>query len=79
MNDDAGVNALPPVHDLQGLHFEHPGGDDPRRGVVRMQYTDQSGKWHALALPAQQALYLMSLLREWSADEGLDPRYPPQT
>jgi hypothetical protein len=44
-----------------------------------MQYTDQSGKWHALALPAQQALYLMSLLREWSADEGLDPRYPPQT
>jgi len=77
MNEDADINVLPWVHELQGLHFELPDGADPQLGAVRMQYTDQSGKWHSLALPTPQALYLMSLLREWAADERLDPRYPP--
>jgi hypothetical protein len=78
MKDDAGVNILPTVQKVQGMTYDHPGGSDPRLGRVRLQYTDPKGEWHALGLPALDALYLLNMLEQWSKDEGLDHlRRPP--
>lgn len=72
------VNLLPPVHHVEGLAFDHPGGSDPRLGLLRLQYTDLKGTWHQLNLPALDALYLLNLLAQWSKDEGLEAlRQPP--
>lgn len=78
MKDQAGVNILPPVHRIEGFEFDHPGGSDPRLGLLRLQYTDPKGAWHGLAVPAMDALYLLNLLAQWSKDEGLEAlRQPP--
>lgn len=72
MKDHAAVNVLPPVHRIEGFEFSHPGGSDPRLGLVRLQYTDQKKSWHALSIPAMDALYLLNVLEQWCADERLD-------
>lgn len=73
-----GVSILPPVHQIEGFEFDHPGGDDPRLGLLRLQYTDQKKSWHQLNIPAMDALYLLNLLEQWSKDEGLDHLRQPK-
>lgn len=77
--DDGSLKMLPHCHQIQGMTLEHPGGPDPRLGVLRLQYTDQAGTWYEWGVPAPEARRLLALLQKWSAGKARPPGSPPQT
>lgn len=74
------LNHLPLVDRMQGVAFEESPSGDPGAGLVELQYTDRSQKWHALKMPALDAMTLLNMLEQVARDEGIDHlRRPPET
>ncbi len=73
------LNYLPAVGRIQGA--SHGGDRTPKGTTVKVQYTDPQGRWHEMAMPFLDAMYLLNMLRAIQQDIGFvmpeDPYAPP--
>jgi hypothetical protein len=75
---NAGVNKLPDVGQIQGIHGTGA-GPDPKFARISLQYTDERNRWHELQMTALDALYLLNLLEAWAKGAQIEHlRHPPQ-